>query len=105
MNIELGIDSNFNYENLTANETMMSSFETKAIKKNKENINQKSFINKLFFLWSRKAINIANKKDLKIKHLVNGQENLIYSQKNTAGNGYGCRSFHSGFSDAAFHAG
>ena len=79
MNIELGIDSNFNYENLTANETMMSSFETKAIKKNKENINQKSFFNKLFFLWSRKAINIANKKDLKIKHLVNGQENLIYS--------------------------
>ena len=82
MNIELGIrltDSNFNYENLTTNETMMSSFETKAIKKNKENINQKSFFNKLFFLWSRKAINIANKKDLKIKHLVNGQENLIYS--------------------------
>ena len=71
MNIELGIrltDSNFNYENLTTNETMMSSFETKAIKKNKENINQKSFFNKLFFLWSRKAINIANKKDLKIKH-------------------------------------
>ena len=59
-------------------ETLISSFETNPKKKECECITKKSFCNKLFFLWSRKAIDIANKKDLKIKHLVKGQENLIY---------------------------
>ena len=91
MNIELGIrltDTNFDYENITRYETLMSSFENNPKKKNSENITQKSFFNKLFFLWSRKAIDIANKKDLKIKHLVTDQENIIYSLFQTIYNEY-----------------
>ena len=81
MNIDLGIrltDPNFDYDSITRYETLISSFETNPKKKESESISKKSFCNKLFFLWSRKAIDIANKKDLKIKHLVKGQENLIY---------------------------
>ena len=81
MNIDLGIrltDPNFDYDSITRYETLISSFETNPKKKECECISKKSFCNKLFFLWSRKAIDIANKKDLKIKHLVKGQENLIY---------------------------
>ena len=81
MNIDLGIsltDPNFDYDSMTRYETLISSFETNPKKKECECISKKSFCNKLFFLWSRKAIDIANKKDLKIKHLVKGQENLIY---------------------------
>jgi len=82
MNIELRMsltDPNFEYENMSTYNTIRSSFETKFKKVNDESITKKSFWNKLFFLWSRKAINIANKRDLKIKHLVNGQDNLIYN--------------------------
>ena len=91
MNIELGIrltDPNFDYESLTRNETLISSFETHPKKKVNESITKKSFLNKLFFLWSRKAIDIANKKDLKIRHLVKGQENIIYSLFQTIYNEY-----------------
>ena len=91
MNIELGIrltDPNFDYESITRNETLISSFETNPKKKVNESITKKSFLNKLFFLWSRKAIDIANKKDLKIRHLVKGQENIIYSLFQTIYNEY-----------------
>ena len=82
MNIELGIrltDSNYEYENSTKNDTLSSSFESHSVISDKENISKKSFINKLFFFWSTKAMNISNKKILKIKHLVQGQENQINS--------------------------
>ena len=91
MNIELGIrltDPNFDYDSITRNETLISSFETNPKKNKSESITKKSFCNKLFFLWSRKAINIANKRDLKIKHLVKGQENIIYSLFQTIYNEY-----------------
>ena len=91
MNIELGIrltDPNFDYENITTNETLISSFVTNPKKKVNESITKKSFFNKLFFLWSRKAIDIANKKNLKIKHLVQGQENLINTLFQTLYNEY-----------------
>ena len=101
MNIELGIrlnDPNFDYQNITRNETIITSFETNPKKIKSESITKKSFWNKLFFLWSRKAINIANKRDLKIKHLVKDQENLIYSLFRTIYNEY----FYNGESDNNF---
>ena len=91
MNIELGIrltDPNFDYESISRYETIISSFETNLKKKVSESITKKSFWNKLFFLWSRKAIDIANKKDLKIKHLVKGQENIIHTLFQTIYNEY-----------------
>ena len=91
MNIDLGIrltDPNFDYDSITRYETLISSFETNPKKKESESISKKSFCNKLFFLWSRKAIDIANKKDLKIRHLVKGQENIIYSLFQTIYNEY-----------------
>ena len=91
MNIELGVrltDPNFDYESITRYGTIISSFETNLKKKVSESITKKSFWNKLFFLWSRKAIDIANKKDLKIKHLVKGQENIIYTLFQTIYNEY-----------------
>ena len=94
MNIELGIrltDPNFNYDNITRNETLISSFDANPKKIKSESITKKSFCNKLFFLWSRKAIHISNKRDLKIKHLVKGQENLIYSLFQTIYNEYFCK--------------
>ena len=94
MNIELGIrltDPNFNYDNITRNETLISSFDASPKQIKSESITKKSFCNKLFFLWSRKAINISNKRDLKIKHLVKGQENLIYSLFQTIYNEYFCK--------------
>ena len=94
MNIELGIrltDPNFNYDNITRNETLISSFNANPKKIKSESITKKSFCNKLFFLWSRKAIHISNKRDLKIKHLVKGQENLIYSLFQTIYNEYFCK--------------
>ena len=57
MNIELGIrltDPNFNYDNITRNETLISSFDANPKKIKTESITKKSFCNKLFFLWSRK---------------------------------------------------
>ena len=91
MNIELGIrltDPNFDYESLTRYETIITSFDKNPKKKSSESITKKSFLNKLFFLWSRKAIDIANKRDLKIKHLVKGQENIIYTLFQTLYNEY-----------------
>ena len=81
MNIELRIrltDSNYDY-NSTKNELLSSSFESLSVSPDNENISKKSFVNKLFFFWSTKAMNISNKKILKIKHLAKGQENQINS--------------------------
>ena len=82
MNIELGIrlsDSNYEFENSTKNDTLSSSFESHSVISNYEDISKKSFLNKLFFFWSTKAMNISNNKNLKIKHLAKGQENQINS--------------------------
>ena len=101
MNIELGIrlnDPNFDYQNISRTGTIITSFDTNPKKIKSESITKKSFWNKLFFLWSRKAINIANKRDLKIKHLVEDQENLIYSLFKTIYNEY----FYNGESDNNF---
>ena len=94
MNIELGIrltDSNYEYENSTKNDTLSSSFESHSVISDKENISKKSFINKLFFFWSTKAMNISNKKILKIKHLAQGQENQINSLFNIIHKEYNTR--------------
>jgi len=83
MNIELGIrltDSNFEYENLAKSDTLSSSLYVHSINTNNQSIFKKSCLNKLFFFWSTKAMNISNKsKNLKIKHLAEGQENQINS--------------------------
>ena len=80
MNIELGIrltDSNYEFENSTKNDTLSSSFESHSVTSDNDNISKKSFLNKIFFFWATKAMNISNKKILKIKHLAKGQENQI----------------------------
>ena len=80
MNIELGIrltDSNYEYENSTKNDTLSSSFESHSVISDNEDISKKSYLNKIFFFWATKAMNISNKKILKIKHLAKGQENQI----------------------------
>ena len=80
MNIELGIrltDSNYEFENSTKNDTLSSSFESHSVTSYNDNISKKSFLNKIFFFWATKAMNISNKKILKIKHLAKGQENQI----------------------------
>ena len=83
MNIELGIrltDPNFEYENLAKSDTLSSSLYMHSINTNNKSIFKESCLNKLFFFWSTKAMNISNKrKNLKIKHLVEGQENQINS--------------------------
>ena len=82
MNIELGIrltDPNYEYENSTRNDTISASFESRSVISDYEDISKKSFLNKLFFFWSTKAMNISNNKNLKIKHLAKGQENQINS--------------------------
>ena len=64
MNIELGIrltDSNYENENSTKIDTLSSSFESHSVISEYEDISKKSFMNKLFFLWSTKAMNISNK--------------------------------------------
>ena len=65
MNIELGIrltDPNFDYESLTRNETLISSFETHPKKKVNESITKKSFLNKLFFYGQEKQLISLTKK-------------------------------------------
>lgn len=83
MNIELGIrltDPNFEYENLPKSDTLSSSLYIHSVNTNNKNIFKKSCLNKLFFFWSTKAMSISNKgKNLKIKHLAEGQENQINS--------------------------
>ena len=85
MNLELSVrltDSNYDFENIMKTDTLSSS-ESHSNKSNSESIYNKSILNKLFFFWSTKAMNISNKKNLKIKHLVDGQENQINSLFNT----------------------
>jgi hypothetical protein len=80
MNIELGIrltETNYEYENSTKNDTLSASYDSHSIISEKDNIEHKSFLNKLFFFWSTKAMNISNKKILNINHLAKGEENHI----------------------------
>ena len=82
MNIELGIrltETNYEYENSTKNDTLSVSYDSHSIISEKDNIEHKSFLNKLFFFWSTKAMNISNKKILNINHLAKGEENHINS--------------------------
>jgi len=82
MNIELGLrltDSNYEYDNMTKTENMSTSFESHSSLPVNKSIFKKNFLNKLFFFWSTKAMNISNKKNLKINHLAEGQENQINS--------------------------
>ena len=71
------------YENENQNTTMSSENDKKYQKKTKEN-----FINKLFFWWSKKAMEISNKKILTVNHLAKNQEKLIDSLFNKIKNEY-----------------
>ena len=59
------------FENNNVNNTS-SENDKKYQKKTKAN-----FLNKLFFWWSKKAMEISNKKILTVNHLAKNQENLI----------------------------